>query len=557
MKIRGRQRQRERPRRRTQKLVLMAVSNEAIDDIPHAHRWQVHPRAHGVDDSLVSVAAAVDAISRSIVASRVRLVGRDIAQAANALVAERASAQVAVRQAVRDTICLLAVVKVERGEHHSNRVIIVVVRHAKWILEELDFELAMQINIAIDHQNGSVAAHITRGTSRLLLICVVILDCQAIHGHHAAVDIGFLRIRAVPDLEHADLIVSEARVLECSDQVGAVVVPRIGVAEKHLSLSAEQHFHPHNEIWRKVPTKVDFQLGVDGHNVVWLDVLCCIHADAREPNSQEISDVIRESLLYFGAFCVEVNQTCEPAGIEVKGIGPRIERALAVEVDRAPRHRRELLLRRQPGVPVWLVHIPLGVEWRGRVESARILLGEIVAVVVAVVGIAVISAANHVVHDCVSINANVLAAASLDHLAQRLSTAHPPLQPVAHRLIHEIPGIFDRLERPGAHHLLLRRVNLCTHVASLSQESALLLDLVVWPAKELDNSALLSVAVVAAGEIDDRVCPQKVDRIENQRAAVNTSNSHIKRVGELRVSIGLIGRVVRDIGGRIDPVVGE
>ncbi len=40
-----------------------------------------------------------------------------------------------------------------------------------------------------------------------------------------------------------------------------------------------------DKVFRQGAAEVDLELREDGNNVVWLDMLGCIHADARETNA--------------------------------------------------------------------------------------------------------------------------------------------------------------------------------------------------------------------------------------------------------------------------------
>ena len=255
-------------------------------------------------------------------------------------------------------------------------------------------------------------------------------------------------------------------------------------------------------------------------------MLCCVHAEPAEAEGDEIRHVGRDSLLDVVALSVEVGQACEPPCVQVEGIGPAVQDALAVEVQRSVSGGWELLKGGKPG----LLALSVGVVLRVHGRSGGALLGAeslAVGVRVAVVRVRVVSAPSHVVHDGVGVDPNSEGAAGVDHGTKLIAGAHAALELVADGLIHEVPRIHDVLEGLGAHDLLLRRKDLDAHVASVGEELALLLHVLVRPAEELDNGSLLTRAVVALGvsQLDVGGVPDKVKGLKVNGGLVGAGDS--------------------------------
>ena len=74
--------------------------------------------------------------------------------------------------------------------------------------------------------------------------------------------------------------------------------------------------------------------------------------------------------------------------------------------------------------------------------------------------------------------------------------------------------------------VLLRREDLHSHVTSLAKESAFFLDVLVWPAEELDDGTLLSLVVVV-WLIDLWSLPDEVGGIHGDLELVAVSVCHL------------------------------
>ena len=73
-------------------------------------------------------------------------------------------------------------------------------------------------------------------------------------------------------------------------------------------------------------------------------------AEAGEADRDEVGEVVGDALSHAVALRVEVREAREPAGVEVERVGPRVQRALAVEVLRRVGHGGELVAGRQEGL---------------------------------------------------------------------------------------------------------------------------------------------------------------------------------------------------------------
>lgn len=57
-----------------------------------------------------------------------------------------------------------------------------------------------------------------------------------------------------------------------------------------------------------------------------------INTEARESNADQIGEEVSNTLLHVLLLGVQVNQTGEPARVQVQGVSPGVERSLAVEI---------------------------------------------------------------------------------------------------------------------------------------------------------------------------------------------------------------------------------
>jgi hypothetical protein len=102
------------------------------------------------------------------------------------------------------------------------------------------------------------------------------------------------------------------------------------------------NLEPRDEVVGEASAKVPLQLRKNGDEIWGLDMLCGINAEPRKPNSNHVREVRCNALLHVVFFGVEVDEAREPAGVEVQGVRPRVERPLAVEVRGAVHGSREL-----------------------------------------------------------------------------------------------------------------------------------------------------------------------------------------------------------------------
>mmetsp|Transcript_25089 Transcript_25089/g.87501 ORF Transcript_25089/g.87501 Transcript_25089/m.87501 type:complete len:263 (+) Transcript_25089:174-962(+) len=261
----------------------------------------MHPRIHGPS-----------------VALRVGLVGLGVVHRVRARRARRPLAQAAVRLAVGNAVRLVRDVKVVAAEHHADRVVVVVVARAGRVREQLDLKSAVLGDVAVLDEHAARVLHVARRRPRHLLVGVVVLDDLALHVQLAAVRARLLRVRAKPDLELVDLGRGEARGLQRRLQVNAVVVAACLVAQEHVGLAAEQHLHPHNEVVGQRAAEVVLELREDADEVVGLDVLGGVDAEAAEADAQQVRHVVRDALLHAVALRVQIGQPRQPAGVEVQ-----------------------------------------------------------------------------------------------------------------------------------------------------------------------------------------------------------------------------------------------
>jgi hypothetical protein len=97
----------------------------------------------------------------------------------------------------------------------------------------------------------------------------------------------------------------------------------------------------------------------------------------------------------------------------------------------------------------------------------------------------------------IGINPDTSCSTRLDHISEFISGTISSIKFVGSWLIHEIPWIELSLLWPRVReHGFLRWENFYTHISSFTKEFALLLDIGVWPAEELNDGSLLSIFVV-------------------------------------------------------------
>mmetsp|Transcript_32049 Transcript_32049/g.92036 ORF Transcript_32049/g.92036 Transcript_32049/m.92036 type:complete len:245 (+) Transcript_32049:428-1162(+) len=230
------------------------------------------------------------------------------------------------------------------------------------------------------NQHAASVTHVAGAASWVLLVVVVVHDDLALQSrllNVAVVDalLALLWISAVPSLDLLGLLCSEAGLGKLAREGAAVVVAARGIAHEEIGLASEQDLQPRIEVLGKGTTKVPLELCKDLHQVIGLDVLGSIYADAREANADDVSEVGCDPLLHILALGVEVRQACQPTSIEVQRIRPRAQRSLTVEVQGAVRHCRELLHWLLTGVLAYRVDKVLSVERRGASRKRGRLVG--------------------------------------------------------------------------------------------------------------------------------------------------------------------------------------
>ena len=101
------------------------------------------------------------------------------------------------------------------------------------------------------------------------------------------------------------------------------------------------------------------------------------------------------------------------------------------------------------------------------------------------------------VGDSVGVDSDSFASAGLDHLPQLSSAAVSSIQLVGRWLVDEVPWIEFTILWPFiGEYRLLGWEYLHAHVSSFAEELAFLLNVGMWPSKELNDSSLLATLVV-------------------------------------------------------------
>lgn len=74
-------------------------------------------------------------------------------------------------------------------------------------------------------------------------------------------------------------------------------------------------------------------------------MLGSIETYSTESNAHQVSKVGSYSLADIVRFCVEIEETTEPAIVKLEGIGPRVETTVAMEICSDVRYSWELIAR--------------------------------------------------------------------------------------------------------------------------------------------------------------------------------------------------------------------
>lgn len=105
------------------------------------------------------------------------------------------------------------------------------------------------------------------------------------------------------------------------------------IAEKKILLATDQDFEVSHEVSGEIATtKVSLNLKEDSCKRRGLDVLGGIHTEARETNADNVSQIGSNALTDVIALGVEISESRKPAIVKLERIGPRVERALTMEV---------------------------------------------------------------------------------------------------------------------------------------------------------------------------------------------------------------------------------
>ena len=167
----------------------------------------MHPASHRVDDLVVTVnAGVVTGDEVASITSNARLVTLDIGHLKSRVTG---AAELRHQGAVGKPIGH-AVVSVRRNpegrQDVAERAVVVVVRDAEGVGEELDFEGAMSGDVLFDDEDGALAMHVAGGAARVLLIGVVILNGETRVVDHAAIFTEVIGIRLLSSVFSANLL---------------------------------------------------------------------------------------------------------------------------------------------------------------------------------------------------------------------------------------------------------------------------------------------------------------------------------------------------------------
>jgi hypothetical protein len=166
------------------------------------------------------------------------------------------SAKRTIRFAVWHTL-YIPISPVERGEHSSDWVVVVVVGGAWRSGEQLNFKGSMFSFVTALDEDASSVAHIPRATAWILLVMVIILDDLTLKPRLANVTtvdtfFWFFRISTVPSFDLIDFPWCESRFSQFVGEILSVIVPACRIAHQEIRLSSQEDFKPCKEVlWQR------------------------------------------------------------------------------------------------------------------------------------------------------------------------------------------------------------------------------------------------------------------------------------------------------------------
>mmetsp|Transcript_14716 Transcript_14716/g.18480 ORF Transcript_14716/g.18480 Transcript_14716/m.18480 type:complete len:490 (+) Transcript_14716:575-2044(+) len=376
----------------------------------------------------------------------------------------------------------------------------------------------------------------------------VVLDGEALCGRlPVAADRELLGIVTRPDLDLIDVAVGETSRLHLVGKGLAVAVVAL-CAEEQVFLATDEDLKVSDEVFGEVTaSEVGLDLGEDGGERLGLNVLSGIHTETGEANADQVSHVGSDALADVVTLRIQVSEAGEPAIVELEGVGPGVERSLAVEVRGDVSCVGVLEAWDETSVLRVLISPVVGEVGRltARVACGGSFSGPVCAPATTAVAVTedVVASARHVVDDGIGVDSDTSSSASLDHIAKLLAGATTAFELVRCRLIVEPPRVQFTVLRPFVREdRLTNWEDLDAHPALLSKVLALLLDIVVRPAEHFDDCALLA-ALVDVGLIDGGALPDQVHCLEVDGvglAAVTRLDRKGQGVGERAVGLVLV-----------------